>query len=774
MKNSRILLILLFALSFAAPRLVRAAGATDTLRFSPDCGSSAAWDFTFLNEDPQFITSIVLIISPADTSSFSFSGSGNTFYPVDTIDHGTNIWGTDTVSANGDMAVWIADQGRGLITGQKDGNFYFQLGGPGGTSLPPNLFDSTVHIKWEAFSGPTLVDQGFFIPFTPTIYQGNCTFDFATVTSKTVGCDPQFDFHVFNKNGLQYAIDELKFVLQDPTAGAMRPSEIIPPPGWKLDSVTQFSASFHSAGGNIGYNSNLDGFLVALRANPAVNRFSFVMWAYSGGGLIDRDTIDTVAASPQSCSFQPTSDSVSFTNAGACTFRAVLDNYHTGDNNLAVSPITEWKFVIKTPGATWSDIQMPREPIFGTWEFYMSGDTLSIDLVPKFRYNSALAQPGGIVWSTMKVSIDNPNPGSPLNIAWSDSSFTTAVSSGTSSISCKIGNQDTAFVTSGTNCDYTLTFSNKHTVPESSVNSIALRMPSSAGKFLTGCVSDNNGWDSSTQAESMRFFNQKGAPGFLTFGNSATFHFCIFPAIADSSWPLTVYAFDSTGGGIDTLLVTVPGCTPPPPMLDSIYHGIDKNSCFDTLLITSNRSVGITIDSVLIQAFNGWQVSVEPKIGWTHDSLSPSAIVLIGTIDPETENGFSVTYTPTKGAQSPFPVEVVTFGHDGIVNINRDTILCQPSGVISPAQSIKPLSISIVPNPMNSEASITLTTASYDRVQITLLDVLGHIVKVVGNGTMSAGDHNYSLDVSQIPDGAYYLRAETSNQTMTKKLVVQH
>jgi hypothetical protein len=85
-----------------------------------------------------------------------------------------------------------------------------------------------------------------------------------------------------------------------------------------------------------------------------------------------------------------------------------------------------------------------------------------------------------------------------------------------------------------------------------------------------------------------------------------------------------------------------------------------------------------------------------------------------------------------------------------------------------------PLSISIAPNPMNSEANITLTTGAFDRVQMVLLDVLGHTVQAVADGTLSAGDHSYSLDVSRIPDGTYYLRIQTSSQTVTKSIVVEH
>jgi hypothetical protein len=75
---------------------------------------------------------------------------------------------------------------------------------------------------------------------------------------------------------------------------------------------------------------------------------------------------------------------------------------------------------------------------------------------------------------------------------------------------------------------------------------------------------------------------------------------------------------------------------------------------------------------------------------------------------------------------------------------------------------------------MNQQAEITLTTATFDRVQMSLLDVLGRSIKTVTDGTLSAGDHDYTLDVSQLPMGTYYLRVEASGATLTKKLVIEH
>ncbi len=75
---------------------------------------------------------------------------------------------------------------------------------------------------------------------------------------------------------------------------------------------------------------------------------------------------------------------------------------------------------------------------------------------------------------------------------------------------------------------------------------------------------------------------------------------------------------------------------------------------------------------------------------------------------------------------------------------------------------------------MNDEADIMLTTGTFDHVQMTLMDVLGRTAKTVLDGTIGAGDHDYTLDVSQLPPGTYYLRIVASGATLTKKLVIEH
>ena len=79
-----------------------------------------------------------------------------------------------------------------------------------------------------------------------------------------------------------------------------------------------------------------------------------------------------------------------------------------------------------------------------------------------------------------------------------------------------------------------------------------------------------------------------------------------------------------------------------------------------------------------------------------------------------------------------------------------------------------------MPNPMNNAADISLTLGSSDRVQMVLMDVLGRNVRTVADGSLEAGDHAYTLDVSTLPPGTYYLRIQTIGQTLTKKLVVEH
>jgi len=83
-----------------------------------------------------------------------------------------------------------------------------------------------------------------------------------------------------------------------------------------------------------------------------------------------------------------------------------------------------------------------------------------------------------------------------------------------------------------------------------------------------------------------------------------------------------------------------------------------------------------------------------------------------------------------------------------------------------------PYSVSVFPNPMNSDATISLNLPEEESVSITLIDVLGKKVSViVDNKKLPAGAHQFQLTESYAP-GAYMVMVKGEKGISYEKIIV--
>ena len=64
-------------------------------------------------------------------------------------------------------------------------------------------------------------------------------------------------------------------------------------------------------------------------------------------------------------------------------------------------------------------------------------------------------------------------------------------------------------------------------------------------------------------------------------------------------------------------------------------------------------------------------------------------------------------------------------------------------------------------------------TPETGELSLNLVDVLGRTVASVYNGTVSAGEQVYSVDVNNIDAGIYFLQINYNDKTTAVKLIVQ-
>jgi hypothetical protein len=87
--------------------------------------------------------------------------------------------------------------------------------------------------------------------------------------------------------------------------------------------------------------------------------------------------------------------------------------------------------------------------------------------------------------------------------------------------------------------------------------------------------------------------------------------------------------------------------------------------------------------------------------------------------------------------------------------------------------SKKGLDFSIYPNPAKSQATISYYLSENSLVILKLYNITGVLIKTITNKTDLKGFHQEQFDVSELTEGVYLLKIQTSKGVETKKLLIQ-
>jgi PKD repeat protein len=80
-------------------------------------------------------------------------------------------------------------------------------------------------------------------------------------------------------------------------------------------------------------------------------------------------------------------------------------------------------------------------------------------------------------------------------------------------------------------------------------------------------------------------------------------------------------------------------------------------------------------------------------------------------------------------------------------------------------------SITVYPNPMANESTISLTAPTTEAYSITLFNTLGEQLKTIYFGDLQSGEHSIKWDASDLAKGIYILRIESQGQIQTIKVI---
>jgi hypothetical protein len=74
------------------------------------------------------------------------------------------------------------------------------------------------------------------------------------------------------------------------------------------------------------------------------------------------------------------------------------------------------------------------------------------------------------------------------------------------------------------------------------------------------------------------------------------------------------------------------------------------------------------------------------------------------------------------------------------------------------------------PNPFASSTKINFTLADESNVVLTVEDVLGRTIATLVNGPLGPGDHTFTFDAGDLPNGVYSYTLRADGQSVTKSM----
>jgi hypothetical protein len=740
------LTIFVFLLSFIC---ANAFAAKDSLEISPNTSGLCCWTLTVKNRNDQakVIDEIRFRITTAD---------GTVFEELKNVTQ----W-NETVF---DVTASYTSENIGIPAGGSKSDF--------GICLGVSKMDQPINVKWVTLNALVGIDSGT-IQFicSPTQSYRN---DSVSVVPSVVNNDPHFAFTLYNKNDFAIPIARFATQLVTPTGGTIRPSKISPPSGWKIDSVTSSTAYFSALGQTdyVNFDEVKSGFKVALRGNPSLNRFSFAWFTYDeAGALVSRDTLRNIPVT--FTGFSSDADSLRAVVLNGCLYELTVKNYHVS-NTTPISRIR--KVVLWRKDASVTFTTAPTAPAFWT-------KTVKADSIIYSAPHDSLSIPSAIVNSQFRFNVDAPT--TPFSIGWRTYKTLSAadtLSTGNLSLQCQkeAPKSDDATISDAGLCSYLLKVFNEHNQPPSNLVAVKLSIPPGKGKLVVSVSSLN--WNKQNETDtSVVMVAPTGASQGT--GETQDFLFSIDPTTPGEQFPLRWATYDETALTGGTPLFTGQhnvGCSPVVSTCDEMtYSVVSASECSNAYSFKNLRDT--LMSRIVFEVGDGWTIfTADAPTSWNVQLLNNktsaeyTTAAALGIPRDSTLGGFIIKYTKddTVGKLDTFSVTVKRYDLKDKECVNVIEHICTSTTMTSVAEPyILSSNVTVYPNPVTGDATLSFSMEKQARATITVLDLLGRQVKVIGSSILPEGEHEYKFSLKGLEEGSYYLRIQTPNGVVTKKLV---
>jgi hypothetical protein len=78
--------------------------------------------------------------------------------------------------------------------------------------------------------------------------------------------------------------------------------------------------------------------------------------------------------------------------------------------------------------------------------------------------------------------------------------------------------------------------------------------------------------------------------------------------------------------------------------------------------------------------------------------------------------------------------------------------------------------IDVYPNPTSGKFSVTMYLPNTEQARVSIMNLLGEEITVVHNGKLTSAQ--YEVDLSNQPAGVYYVKVQSDNTSLLKKIVL--
>ncbi len=169
-------------------------------------------------------------------------------------------------------------------------------------------------------------------------------------------------------------------------------------------------------------------------------------------------------------------------------------------------------------------------------------------------------------------------------------------------------------------------------------------------------------------------------------------------------------------------------------------------------------------------------VSSDCGVTWNQRKLISGTLLRTGSDTPTGD------FVPTSSEWKSSDVSLSSFKEPGVRvkfswkneggnNVYLDNINIGEINVSVSELSASGYNLGLYPNPADQSTKISFETDKTANSSLVVYDLVGKKVKTIFEGSLSAGDHNYSVDRDNLTPGIYFVKLRIDNEEVTKKLI---